>query len=255
MHHFKTISEYCQFIQIAPPDYSHFDIRSFEENMPLVVKRTPPFRHEFFAIAIKVDGEGKAVSGFHKDFPKGPVIFFNTPYQILSWDIEPNWKGYYFMFTQDFIAQAGHFHRLLEKFPFLRMDQSIPLEIDPSGVKEIMQVYHHIYNEYYGLKPDKFQLIEVHVLLILNLVKRYFSKHIHRASSKQRKTADLHLITRYQTLIQTSFFHGTTAESTANIHSTSYYAEKLNVILELQHYHSSITTCCNWPNHTLFKPD
>ncbi len=71
MQHFKTIADYCKAINISPPKHSFFDIRSFEENMATVVAKMEPFKHEFYAIAIKVEGSGKAISGHHKDFPKG----------------------------------------------------------------------------------------------------------------------------------------------------------------------------------------
>ena len=103
MHHFKTISSYCQAINIPEPKHPHFDIRSFEENMPIVVHVMEPFRHEFYAIAIKSQGKGVAYTGHHKKFPKGSTIFFNSPFQILSWDIVPDWEGYYIMYP----SQSG----------------------------------------------------------------------------------------------------------------------------------------------------
>ena len=53
---FKTIADYCKAINIDPPEYSHFDIRKFEDNMATVVNAMKPFRHEFYAVAIKVEG-------------------------------------------------------------------------------------------------------------------------------------------------------------------------------------------------------
>ena len=230
MKHFKTIPDYCQAIQIPPPRHPHFDIRSFEENMPVVVSEMPPFRHEFYAIALKAAGEGKAVSGHHTDFPEGSVIFFNSPFQILSWDIVPNWKGYYLMFTQDFIAQSSHFNRLLEDFPFLKIDKSIPFEIETPDLQHILGIYRNIRDEYHSENADKFQLIESYVLLLLHFVKRYFSKQVDPAeAAKEMRAADLKLLTRYQTLIQTSFYPNANPETFSNLHSTSHYAQQLNV--------------------------
>ena len=112
MQHFKTISEYCNAIQIVAPKQSYFDIRSFEENMPSVVAQMSPFKHEFYAIAIKVEGSGKAISGHHTNFPEGATIFFNTPFQILSWDILPDWEGYYIMFSKEFFIQSKHLQKI-----------------------------------------------------------------------------------------------------------------------------------------------
>ncbi|RNC85853.1 MAG: AraC family transcriptional regulator [Balneola sp.] len=230
MKHFKTISEYCEGISIPQPRHPHFDIRSFEENMPVVISEMPPFRHEFYAIAIKADGDGKAITGHHTDFPKGTTIFFNSPFQIISWDIVPNWKGYYIMFSQDFVAQSGLFSNLLQNFPFLKIDKAIPFEIDESDLPDILGTYQKIWTEYHSDSDDKFDLIEAYTFLLLNYTKRYFLQQVDEEQAEQAiRTSDLKLLTRYQTMIQTSFYENTKLETFANLHSPSYYAQKLNV--------------------------
>lgn len=230
MKHFKSISDYCKGIQIPPPKHPHFDIRSFEENMKTVVSQMPAFRHEFYAIAIKADGDGRVVSGQFADFPEGSSIFFNTPFQLLSWDIVPNWSGYYLMFSQDFVAQSPVLSQLLSLFPYLKMEKSIPFEIPHQQLDQILSIYQNIWDEYNGNATDKFQIIEAQVYLLLCIVKRLFEKQVDQDMAKSSlKAADLKLLSRYQTLIQTSFYPDTKHETFANIHSTSYYAQKLSV--------------------------
>ena len=230
MKHFKTISEYCKGIDIHPPKHPHFDIRSFEENMESVKSQMPVFRHEFYAIAIKADGDGKAITGQFSDFPEGSSIFFNTPFQLISWDIVPNWKGYYIMFSQDFVAQSGVLSQLLSLFPFLKMEKSIPFEIPTDQLDKILAIYQNIWDEYNGSATDKFQIIEAQVYLLLSMVKRLFEQQTDPEEVHANlRAADLKLLSRYQTLIQTSFYPDTQHDTFANLHSTSYYAQKLSV--------------------------
>ena len=230
MKHFKTITEYCEGINISPPKHPHFDIRSFEENMTTVKHQMPVFRHEFFAIAIKADGGGKVMSGQFSDFPNGITVFFNTPFQLLSWDIVPDWKGYYIMFSQDFVAQSNVLTQILKLFPFLKMEKSIPFEIPKHQLSNILSIYQNIWEEYNGDATDKFQLIEAQVYLLLSIVKRQFELQVDSETAEESlKAADLKLLSRYQTLIQTSFYPDTKLETFANLHSTSYYAQKLSV--------------------------
>ena len=230
MKHFKTIAEYCDGIGIAPPKHPHFDIRSFEENMETVKSSMPAFRHEFYALAIKVDGGGKVVSGQFSNFPKGATIFFNTPFQLLSWDILPDWKGFYVMFSQDFLVQSNILSQILKFFPFLRMEKSIPFEIPLDQLPHILHIYQNIWNEYNGVSLDKFQIIEAQVYLLLSHIKRQFEQQVDaEAAEAGIKTADLKLLSRYQTLIQTSFYADAKLETFANLHSASYYAQKLSV--------------------------
>jgi len=212
------------------PKHVQIDIRRFEDNMGTVVKKMHPFRHEFYAIAIKVEGKGEAISGHHTNFPLGSTVFFNSPFQILSWDIFPDWQGYYIMISQDFIAKSKHFTNLLEEFPFLKLDKSIPFEIKRKDVAHLLDIFEKIWFEYYGDNTDKFNLIESYLLLLLNHVKRYFTKNItSEDANKQIRKADLKLVTRFQTLIETSFYPDVKIEDESNLHSPSYYSQKLCV--------------------------
>ncbi len=230
MHYFKTITDYCQTINIPEPKHHHFDIRSFEKNMPTVVQVMEPFRHQFYAIAIKSEGKGAAYTGHHKEFPTGSTIFFNSPFQILSWNIVPDWKGYYIMFTQEFLSQSKHFNALLEDFPFLRIDRSIPFEINQDDLEIVVSLFGKIYEEYYSEHSDKFQFIEVYVLLLLTYIKRYFAEQLTpETSAKELQKADLKLLTRFQTLIEMSFHPDEIPPENISLHTVGYYAEQLNV--------------------------
>ncbi|MCH2232540.1 MAG: hypothetical protein MK105_19540, partial [Crocinitomicaceae bacterium] len=158
LKNFKTISEYSKGINIDTPKHPHFDILSFEENMTTVHREMPSFRHEFYAIAIKAEGDGKAQTGGFTDFPDDTVVFFNTPFQILSWDIVPNWKGFYLMFGEDFMAQSIVFIDLLRWFPFLKMEESVPFSISGYDLKKILNIYQNIWDEYNGSAEDKFNI-------------------------------------------------------------------------------------------------
>ncbi len=198
--------------------------------MATVKSQMEAFRHEFYAIAIKADGDGKVVSGQFSDFPDDSSIFFNTPFQLISWDITPNWKGYYIMFSQDFVAQSNVLSELLTLFPFLKMDKSIPFVIPKDQLKPVLAIYESIWREYNGEAQDKFHVIEAQVYLLLTLVKRFFEQQVDQETAQHNlKAADLKLLSRYQTLIQTSFYPDTKLETFSNLHSTSYYAEKLSV--------------------------
>lgn len=230
MQHFKTITEYCKAIGISSPKHPHFDIRSFEENMGQVISEMPPFRHEFYSIAIKAEGGGKAISGYHTDFPDGVTIFFNSPFQILSWNILPDWSGYYIMISQDFLASSHHFDRLLDDYPFLKIDESIPFEINNEDLPEILNIYERIKREYLSDNQDKFSFIQSYILLLLNEVRRLFYRQIDsRKAMEQIRSADIKLLSRFQKLIKTSFYPDAVIETFANLHSPSYYATVLSI--------------------------
>ncbi|MEM7797893.1 MAG: helix-turn-helix domain-containing protein [Chloroflexota bacterium] len=230
MQHFQTIADYCDAIKIPRPKHNHFDIRSFAENMPTVVHQMPIFRHEFYAIAIRVDGDGAAYTGYVRDFPQGSTVFFNSPFQIISWDISPNWEGYYLMFSQEFVAQFPVFNNLLEDFPYLRIEKSIPFEIDPRDLTIIVQLFAKIHQEYHGNHADKFQIISAYVWLMLNYVRRYFVEQLSAETiSTEVRRADLKLYARFQTLIETTFRKEADISEDAAPQSVGHYAGELSV--------------------------
>src|SRR4028118_2165211 len=104
MQHATTIAEYCQIINIPPPRLAHFDLRRFADNMLTVNQRQEPFRHEFYAVALRRHGSNQQVMGQ----PLAANIFFNTPYQLTSWDIRPDWQGWYILFDEEFARSASH---------------------------------------------------------------------------------------------------------------------------------------------------
>lgn len=230
MKHFKKIAEYCKAINIPEPKFNDFDIRSFQENMPTVVSKMPAFRHEFYAIAIKTEGKGIAISGHFNNFPVGSALFFNSPFQLISWDITPNWCGYYIIFTKDFIAKSNFLQDILSHFTFLKIEKNKPFEIHKEDITSILSIFKDIYKEYHSENEDKFQLIESYLLLLLNIVKRHFYKNFSNTIAEEeiRKT-DLKILSRFQSQIEISFYPNSKITNKHNPHSTGYYAEFLNI--------------------------
>ncbi|QLG45895.1 helix-turn-helix domain-containing protein [Costertonia aggregata] len=230
MNNFKTIQEYSEATGIPPAKYEHFVVRNFQDNMPTVVHKMSAFRHAFYAIALKINGGGKALSSHYSDFPEGSVVFFNSPFQILSWDIAPNWEGFYILMTRDFLAQSHYFKNFLDLFPFLKIDKSIPFQVNEEETKTLLSIYEKINIEYHSDKQDKFEIINTYVALLLNYVKRYFNQDISKETANQIiKTADLKILGRYQNLIEEHFRLDNEWDYNKNGHSPTYYAEVLNI--------------------------
>lgn len=226
---YSTLQDYCKAINISPPKRDDFDIRSFQENMPTVVHEMPAFKHEFYAIALKLKGGGKAMTGHHESFLEGSTIFFNSPFQIISWDIEPNWEGFYIIFTKAFIAKSKHLQNLLDEFPFLKIDKAIPFQLGQKEAGDLLRLYQNIADELKNEKQDSFNILEAQVLLLLNYVKRYFTIQVSpdEASEAIRKT-DIKILSRFQTLIETHF-QSDVAPLKSKTHSPSYYAHLLGI--------------------------
>ncbi|NIJ54559.1 helix-turn-helix domain-containing protein [Dyadobacter arcticus] len=218
-----TLPDYCRHINIPPPKYAFFDIRRFEDKTKTENAKQAPFRHEFYAVALRHAGKNKEVNGQ----PLQADLFFNSPYQTVSWDVLPDWKGWYIMFGQDFLVMNPAWKNFILDFPFFRLDQSIPFDLSADDMVFVTQIFERIFDEYVSDRADKFLHIQTYTQLLLILTKRYFNQsHFDQVSKQASRTADILLVSRFQSLIETAM----TAETAgAEIRQTSFYANTLRI--------------------------
>ncbi|MEM9142957.1 MAG: hypothetical protein AAGA86_08220, partial [Bacteroidota bacterium] len=174
MQHFSSLAAYCRAIGISPPRWKEFDIRRFEDNMKTVHPRMPQFKHEFYAIALKLEGGGFTSVGNYTTKDLKATVFFNSPYQIISWDIAPDWSGFYVIFSEDFYRHFQSLNgkppqeRIIADFPFLLIDNAIPMAINHKETELYAKLYSDMLSEY-ELDKDHSKTIIAHYLNILLL--------------------------------------------------------------------------------------
>jgi AraC family transcriptional regulator, transcriptional activator of pobA len=218
-----SIADYCREINISLPRHSFFDIRKFEDNMKTVNARQPPFRHEFYAIALRHEGSNREVMGKFLS----SNLFLNSPYQIVTWDILPNWKGYYLIFDREFIGMNPAWQNFIVDYPFFRLDRTIPLDLPEKSAVFADEIFENIFDEYHSDNADKLQFIQTYTQLLLNLTKRHFSQiKLDETNLQENRTADILLVSRFQSLLEITF---TDEFADSEIRQPAFYADKLNV--------------------------
>lgn len=223
MKHITTLAEYCREINIPAPKHPFFDIRRFEDNMKSVNPKQPPFRHGFYAIALRHEGSNKEVMGK----PIHTCLFFNSPYQVITWDILPDWKGWYIMFDREFISMNPAWANFIVEYPFFRLDKQIDFDLPDAAKNEADFFFRKIFEEYHADNTDKIAFLQAYTQILLSLTKRYFEKlRPESLPLETNRTADILLVSRFQTLVETM----TTSEETdAEYRQPSFYADKLSV--------------------------
>lgn len=218
-----SIYDYCKEINIPSPKHPFFDIRKFEDNAKTVNLKQPPFRHEFYAIAIRNSGDNKEVNGKHLD----SNLFFNSPYQIITWDIKPDWAGWYIIFDQEFKSLNPSWQNFLIDFPFFRLDKASPMNLPEENANFVNDIFEQIYNEYHSENKDKFLFVQNYTQLLLLITKRHFDNSILDDSRNQdNRATDILLVSRFQSLVETML---TDEDSNSEIRQPSFYADKLLV--------------------------
>jgi AraC family transcriptional regulator, transcriptional activator of pobA len=224
------ITDYCKEINIPAPRHLFFDIRRFEDNMKTVNIRQAAFRHEFYAIALRKGGTNLEVNGSLLQ----TNLFFNSPYQVITWDITDDWRGWYIIFDREFLSKNPVWQNFIIDFPFFRLDKSMPLNLSRKDELLADDLFSRIFEEYHSENPDKFLFIQNYTQLLLLLTNRYFQqlwaggdyRQAGSSYSEDNRTGDILLISRFQTLVE-SVIASEEAGSEARL--PSYYAEKLYV--------------------------
>lgn len=229
MEHFTTLADYCEAINISPPKWELFDIRSFENNMKTVVHKMPSFKHEFYSVALKLDGTGHATTGNYSTKDLKATVFFNSPYQILHWDIAPDWRGYYILFSEDFYRSTGGKKRLTEAFPFLLVDNTIPIKLSDDQAETFLGTFKDILLEFEADTERSEPIIGNYVEILLHKVARLFDRlSTSENLTQNHRDNDLELVSRFRALIETSFYAGQSFDG-GEPHQVQFYAEKLNI--------------------------
>lgn len=222
MHHVTTLAEYCELISVPPPRDEHFDIRRFRDNMRTVHRQQPAFRHEFYAVALRWQGTNRQVNGQ----PVSANLFFNTPYQLISWDIDADWEGWYILFDEDFARSTPAGSRLLTEFPFLSLDKSTPLHLPEAEARQLDTLFEQIWHEYHHDAPHRLAFLATYAHLALLHVRRQFSAQATAAEpgTQLNRAADVQLVARLQALLER---HLVAPDATAAVRHPSFYAEQL----------------------------
>ena len=207
LQHYATLGAYCEAINISPPRSEGYDVRSFAENMKTVRQSMPPFKHEFYALALKLEGGGSATTGNHSTADLEATVFFNSPYQILHWDIAPDWEGYYVIFSEDFLRTAQGAPQLAHRFPFLLNDNTYPLPVEQEEVEPLLRVFENLYLEHQHTAAHQNEIIRHYIQILLLQTARLFYKHAPQdyGSTAQRDN-DLNTVSRFRGLIETAFY-------------------------------------------------
>ncbi|KUG09970.1 helix-turn-helix domain-containing protein [Solirubrum puertoriconensis] len=221
MHHVTTLSGYCRHINIPVPRFEHFDIRRFADNMRTVNRHQPPFRHAFYAVALRWQGSNRQVNGRLVQ----ANMFFNTPYQIIGWDIESDWEGWYIMFDEEFARSLPTGPNLLTEFPFLCLDRTEPLHVPTPEAQFLDALFGQLWTEYHADYADQHALLVGYAHLLLLHVRRQFSRlHPAEPRTQENRAADVQLIARLQQLLGRNLAESAGSEA---VRSPSYYAEQL----------------------------
>jgi AraC family transcriptional activator of pobA len=187
-----------------------------------------PFRHKLYAVSLYEQVDIELKIGFWKVNPKPPFLLFKSPYQVLAWTIHPSsLRGWSVMFTEKFLHRHRQLSHIIQDFPFLQLDKSVPLEIADDDRAWLDTTYQKIFEEYQSDNSDRYELIASYLQTLLLQVNRLY---VRKAAAEPPLVEATHhndreLITRFRNLVTKEISGSGETEQ----RSVAHYAKELAI--------------------------
>lgn len=151
MEHFKTLSAYLDYLELARPEHPMFSVFTAlgEGFLPCPKESSPPITNDCYSISFKKIVKGDLTYGRTKyDFTNG-TLFFIAPRQVIQWDesVVFEQKGFSINFHKDFLKGTELAHQI-KKYGFFSYTVNEALHLSPKEEKQIESIVESIEIEY-----------------------------------------------------------------------------------------------------------
>ncbi len=187
MKHFKTLSDYFEYMQLPKPEHPMFSVLWAKGNefLPCPRPSSPPISNNCYSISLKKIIKGNINYGRTAyDFNNGALIFI-APRQILQWnsDVVFEQKGFSINFHEDFLIGTS-LALQIKKYSFFSYTVNEALHLSPKEEEQMEIIVAQIHNEYHN-NQDKFSKAIIIGLLdtLLTYANRFYERQfLHRQS-------------------------------------------------------------------------
>lgn len=186
MTHFKTLSEYLNYLELPRSEHPMFSLFSAmgEGFLPCPKESSPPISNDCYTISFKKFVQGNITYGRTKyDFTNG-TLFFIAPRQTLQWDSSMVFeqKGFSITFDEDFLA-GTELANQIKKYGFFSYSVFEALHLSPKEEKQIELIIESIELEYNN-NQDSFSkdIIIAHLSTLFKYAQRFYERQFHNRS-------------------------------------------------------------------------
>ena len=118
-----------------------------------------PFRIQFFQLAILTSGGGE-VSADGKVWDLTDYSFFvQLPGQIITWDVPPDWQGYYISLKESFYTVQVEGFRGLYDLPYFK-EYSPAISLEKSDAEKLLDIFSSIHKAVKEKGPHSLAIIK-----------------------------------------------------------------------------------------------
>ncbi len=119
--YFKDISALLKALQTFTPQSNLFHIHRHEDVPATHSRETHIFRSNTFSASLLISGKAEYKIGMQEYHMKAGSFYFMSPQQLRYYKKLQPWKGYVFLFSEEFICQFMK-SSIYKEYPFFQLD-------------------------------------------------------------------------------------------------------------------------------------
>lgn len=210
---FKTFNAY---FGTEPPLDSHIDVNGYGNSY---LKKSDEVCLDFYRISLKQKIYfPKSHSLHHLNEKQVSAIFFSSPKDVNSWDIEKRFKGYYVQFSHKIINENKHIFKKLMDF-----GQHEPLFLTSQDEHEIEQIYNYMLR-HHKANPKGYDIILSYALVLFNFIEKLYLEQLNQSTSKFNS-----VVIAFQESLHNYYASQLSTQKYTEIPTVNYFASQIDV--------------------------
>lgn len=212
---FNSVAKFNKYVGLMPAKSEKIDVGKYEEHTNLRLQSDAIYPN-FYRISLKYDLNNFLDTIVKPEDAHKGFMYFSGPQQMLSWETDKPWTGYYINLSQELISENQHL-----EYSFLNYGMHEALFLKEDEERHIKTLYEQMVNEY---RKNNFA-VEI-LSAYCNLMFAYVAKFYERQFGENEEKSN-YLVSEFRHLLHN--FYLKNKEKNVQFPSVASFAEKLHV--------------------------
>jgi AraC family transcriptional activator of pobA len=173
--YFQDISTFLKALKTFAPQSNLFHIHRHEDVPGTHSEETQLFRTNTFSVSLLTDGEAVYKIGMQEYSMKPGSFYFMSPQQLRYYKKIRPWKGYVFVFSEEFIRMFSGISVYAE-YPFFKLDANVQLHLNNEQLAELLPLLEKLHAYYNSNETDKLKYLFHYMSLVLLLARKWYAE-------------------------------------------------------------------------------
>lgn len=222
--YFQDITAFLKALKTFVPQSNLFHIHRHEDAPGTHSEETQLFRTNTFSVSLLTDGEAIYKIGMREYNIKPGSFYFMSPQQLRYYKKIKLWKGYVFVFSEEFIRMFSGIS-VYSEYPFFKLDANVQLRLNNEQLAELLPLLEKLHTYYNGSESDKLKYLFHYMSLVLLLARKWYTQQ-HAVIPEKEKA--VMLSKAFDDLLEKHFFD-IASQHAESLFTVSDFANKLHV--------------------------